>query len=161
MYHQTLGFIRRNDELLMLNREYAPTLGLWNGVGGKFEQGETATECILREIYEETGIALLESQIQDKGMISWVVDTGIVGGMHVFLANLDDHFVYATPRKIKEEILDWKTITWLLAEANFGVGEMIPKYLSLLLEDGCRYHHKCVIQDRKLTGYSYERINSA
>lgn len=40
MYKQTLCFIRRNDEILMLNRENKPTHGLWNGVGGKMESEE-------------------------------------------------------------------------------------------------------------------------
>ncbi len=53
MYKQTLCFIRRNDELLMLNREYKPTLGLWNGVGGKIEGNETPLECVIREVKEE------------------------------------------------------------------------------------------------------------
>ena len=30
--------------------------GKWIGVGGKFEQGETAGECLSREVLEETGI---------------------------------------------------------------------------------------------------------
>lgn len=41
MYKHTLCFIKRNEEILMLNREYDPVKGLWNGVGGKIEKGET------------------------------------------------------------------------------------------------------------------------
>ncbi|WP_317951282.1 NUDIX domain-containing protein, partial [Rossellomorea marisflavi] len=50
MYKYTLCFIQRNDEILMLNRDKPPVLGLWNGVGGKVADGETPTACILREI---------------------------------------------------------------------------------------------------------------
>ena len=32
--------------------------GKWLGIGGKFEPGETADECNMREVYEETGIRL-------------------------------------------------------------------------------------------------------
>jgi 8-oxo-dGTP diphosphatase len=42
----------------MLNREKSPLLGLWNGVGGKIEQGETAKVSVLREIEEETELIL-------------------------------------------------------------------------------------------------------
>ncbi len=35
MYKHTLCFIKRNEEILMLNREYDPVKGLWNGVGGE------------------------------------------------------------------------------------------------------------------------------
>ena len=30
--------------------------GLWNGLGGKVEPGETIMECVLREVDEESGI---------------------------------------------------------------------------------------------------------
>ncbi|MGX5575494.1 hypothetical protein ACWKTS_29890 [Bacillus toyonensis] len=33
MHKHTLCFIKRNEEILMLNREYDPVKGLWNGVG--------------------------------------------------------------------------------------------------------------------------------
>lgn len=36
MFNQTLCFIRKDDEILMLNRQKAPLQGLWNGVGGKY-----------------------------------------------------------------------------------------------------------------------------
>ncbi len=50
MYKHTLCFIKRNEEILMLNREYDPVKGLWNGVGGKIEKGETPLENAIREI---------------------------------------------------------------------------------------------------------------
>ena len=37
MYKHTLCFIKRNEEILMLNREHDPVKGLWNGVGGKID----------------------------------------------------------------------------------------------------------------------------
>ena len=32
--------------------------GKWNGLGGKFEPGETSDECVIREIYEESGLSI-------------------------------------------------------------------------------------------------------
>ncbi len=32
--------------------------GKWIGVGGKFEEGESPDECLLREVREETGLTL-------------------------------------------------------------------------------------------------------
>ncbi|MEQ2526318.1 8-oxo-dGTP diphosphatase [Bacillaceae bacterium CLA-AA-H227] len=158
MYKQTLCFIRRNDELLVLNREYAPTQGLWNGVGGKMENEETPLECVIREVKEETDIDISSYQIRDKGIISWEVDNSFSGGMYVFLVDIVGDYVYPTPKKTEEGILDWKKISWLLAEKNYGVGEMIPQYLPITLNDDKKYHHHCVIKNAKLTGYEYKEL---
>jgi 8-oxo-dGTP diphosphatase len=32
--------------------------GKWNGLGGKFEAGETPEECVRREVLEESGLAI-------------------------------------------------------------------------------------------------------
>lgn len=32
--------------------------GKWNGLGGKFEAGESPEECVVREVREEAGIAI-------------------------------------------------------------------------------------------------------
>jgi NADH pyrophosphatase NudC (nudix superfamily) len=32
--------------------------GKWNGLGGKFEAGETPEECVIREILEESGLSV-------------------------------------------------------------------------------------------------------
>ena len=32
--------------------------GKWNGLGGKFEPGESPEECAIREIEEESGLGL-------------------------------------------------------------------------------------------------------
>ncbi len=46
MYKHTLCFIKRNEEILMLNRKYDPVKGLWNGVGGKIEKRRnTVRKC--------------------------------------------------------------------------------------------------------------------
>ncbi len=63
MYKHTLCFIKRNEEILMLNREYDPVKGLWNGIGGKIEKGETPLENAIREIKEETNIKVTYDQI--------------------------------------------------------------------------------------------------
>ncbi|EJS68960.1 hypothetical protein ICU_02513 [Bacillus cereus BAG2X1-1] len=81
MYKYTLCFIKRNEEILMLNREYAPVKGLWNGVGGKIEARETPLENAIREIKEETHIDVKQNQIQFKGIIKWE-DSSYSGGMY-------------------------------------------------------------------------------
>lgn len=97
MYKHTLCFIKRNEEILMLNREYDPVKGLWNGVGGKIEKGETPLENAIREIKEETNIKVTYDQIQFKGIIKWE-DSSYSGGMYVYLVELLHEFTYHTPK---------------------------------------------------------------
>ena len=57
----TLCYIERGDEYLMLHRikkENDVNHDKWIGVGGHFEAGESPEECLLREVYEETGLTL-------------------------------------------------------------------------------------------------------
>lgn len=66
----TLAYIERDGKLLMLHRVKKDNdmhWGKYNGVGGKFEFGESAEECLVREIQEETGITATEYAF--KGMI--------------------------------------------------------------------------------------------
>ena len=49
----TLCYIEQNGRYLMLLRnkkEQDLNEGKWIGVGGKFEEGETPEECLLREV---------------------------------------------------------------------------------------------------------------
>jgi 8-oxo-dGTP diphosphatase len=43
--------------------------GKWNGLGGKFEPGETPEECARREILEESGLTV--EHMDFKGMITF------------------------------------------------------------------------------------------
>jgi len=44
-------------------------LGKWNGLGGKFEPGETPEGCAIREIYEESGLTVRNPLL--KGFITF------------------------------------------------------------------------------------------
>lgn len=55
----TLCYVRQNGKTLMVHRvkkENDMHQGKWNGLGGKFEPGETPEECARREILEESGL---------------------------------------------------------------------------------------------------------
>lgn len=57
----TLCYIEQNDSYLMLHRikkKEDVNQGKWIGVGGHFEYGESPEECLLREVWEETGLTL-------------------------------------------------------------------------------------------------------
>ncbi|HEK9098854.1 TPA: 8-oxo-dGTP diphosphatase [Bacillus pseudomycoides] len=159
MYKHTLCFIRRNEEILMLNREYDPVKGLWNGVGGKIESGETPLESAIREIKEETDIDVKNNQIHFKGIITWEVDHTYSGGMYAYVVDVSNNFYYETPKKTTEGILDWKDVSWILSEYNYGVGKMIPHFLPKMLNEPHVLEHKCVIINNTLVEYDCKEFN--
>ena len=63
MKNTTLCYIEKDGKYLMLYRnkkENDLNEGKWIGVGGKFEPGETAEQCLVREVREETGLTLTD-----------------------------------------------------------------------------------------------------
>lgn len=63
MVNTTLCYLEKDGRYLMLYRnkkENDPCEGKWVGIGGKFEEGESADECLVREVLEETGLLLTD-----------------------------------------------------------------------------------------------------
>ena len=55
----TLCYVQKNGRTLMLHRVKKDKdihQGKWNGLGGKMESGETPEECVVREVFEESGL---------------------------------------------------------------------------------------------------------
>ncbi|MZI82732.1 NUDIX domain-containing protein [Clostridium butyricum] len=156
MYKYTLCFIIQNDKILLLNREKSRWMGSWNGVGGKFEENETPTQCILREVLEETGIKL--HKVKYRGIIKHIIDDFKKMEIYVFIAELPYDYIYNTPKKSNEGILDWKRISWILNPENTGIPTDIPQVLPLILESDDIHEHLCVFQNNFLVEYKSSKI---
>jgi len=154
----TLCFIQRGKQILLLNRQFAPNLGLWNGVGGKIEPGETVLKSALREIKEETGMLLLEEQLKNKGEVSWLVEGEDVGGLHIFHAVIPMDVVYPTPLLTDEGILDWKDLDWIMDEENLGIAEIVPKMLENMIVSQERYEYIAHYKNDKLINCEQRKI---
>ena len=88
MIESTLCYIEKDNMYLMLHRtkkEIDCNKGKWIGVGGKLETGETAAECLLREVREETGIVL--DSYQPRGIITFTSDIWESERMYLFTAD--------------------------------------------------------------------------
>ena len=86
----TLCYIEREDSYLMMHRvkkEKDINKDKWIGVGGHFEEGESPEECLLREVYEETGLTLTSFRL--RGMITFVTD--IYPTEYMFLYTADGY----------------------------------------------------------------------
>ena len=68
----TLCYLRKDGHTLMIHRvkkENDMHAGKWNGLGGKFEPGESPEECARREIFEESG--LVANSLELKGVLTF------------------------------------------------------------------------------------------
>ena len=138
MYKYTLCFIRKGNQILMLNRLYPPNMGKWNGIGGNIRHDETPHQGAVREIFEETGIQVERAEL--AGTVTWITDKE-TSGMYVFIASVSSSFHYPTPVKAEEGILDWKDIEWILHPNNQGMASHIQQILPGMLS-GERYEHR-------------------
>jgi len=81
---------KKTDSTLMIHRvkkqnDYHE--GKWNGLGGKFEAGESPEECAIREIEEECGLKV--KSVTMKGFITFPLFDG-KEDWYVFLFVADD-----------------------------------------------------------------------
>jgi 8-oxo-dGTP diphosphatase len=68
----TLCYVRKDGRTLMIHRikkENDIHKGKWNGLGGKFEPGESPEDCVVREVREESGL-IIKNPVM-KGFLSF------------------------------------------------------------------------------------------
>ena len=86
MIQTTLCYIEKDGQYLMLHRTKKKNdvnHDKWIGIGGKFETDESPYECVIREMYEETGLAPL--LLEYRGVITFVCEGAPSEMMHLFL----------------------------------------------------------------------------
>ena len=87
----TLCYITCGERTLMLHRnkkENDENAGKWVGIGGKFEEGESPEDCLVREVFEETGIKL--ESYKFRWIVTFVSDKGVTEYMCLFTATVPE-----------------------------------------------------------------------
>ena len=105
MKNTSLCYIEKDNEYLMLHRikkSNDENAGKWIGVGGKFKEGESPEECMLREVSEETGLTLLSWRF--RGIITFSYDTWETEYMHLFTSDSFEGRIH----ECDEGILQWQ-----------------------------------------------------
>ena len=88
MILSTLGYIEKDGKYLMLHRTKKKNdinKDKWLGIGGKFEEGESPEECIIREVKEETGLTLNTYKL--RCIVTYVSTNWETEYMYVFTSN--------------------------------------------------------------------------
>lgn len=104
MRNTSLCYIERGGKYLMLHRvkkTVDENKDKWIGIGGKFEEGESPEDCVIREVSEETGLTL--NSWRYRGIVTFVSDEWGTEYMHLFTS---DDFSGA-PRECDEGVLEW------------------------------------------------------
>ena len=88
MRNTTLCHIERDGKLLMMHRVKKTAdenRDKWIGIGGKFLEGESPEDCLLREVLEETGLRLRSWRF--RGIVTFVSDEWGTEYMHLFTSD--------------------------------------------------------------------------
>ena len=104
MRSTSLCYIEHDGKYLMLHRvkkEHDENHDKWIGIGGKFEEGESPEDCMLREAKEETGLDILRWRY--RGIVTFVSDEWGTEYMHLFTA---DEFA-GNIKDCNEGVLEW------------------------------------------------------
>ena len=129
MLNTTLCYITRGDQVLMLHRvkkQNDINKDKWIGIGGKFEEGESPEECLLREAREETGLELTSWQC--RGVVTFTQEGWGTEYMYLFTA---DDFI-GEPGPCSEGELAWVSREFIAGLPQWE-GDKI--FLDLLWQD--------------------------
>ena len=89
MRNTTLCYIQNDrGQTLLLHRvkkENDLNKDKWIGVGGGFEDKESPEDCLIREVYEETGLTL--TRYRYRGIVTFVSDRWETEYMHLYTAD--------------------------------------------------------------------------
>ena len=148
MILSTLCYIEKEGCWLMLHRTKKKNdinHDKWLGIGGKFEEGESPEECLLREVREETGLTLTDYRF--RGLVTFVSDEAPTEYMHLFTAT----GFTGTLRECDEGTLEWIPI---------GEVDLLPLwqgdrlFLSLLRQEGPFFSLELEYRGDRLVGAS-------
>lgn len=144
----TLCYLKNGGKTLMIHRikkENDMHQGKWNGLGGKLDPGETPEECVIREVREESGLAIVDPLL--KGFLTFPG-----------FANDEDWYAFVfLARKFKGHLIDSKegVLRWIndeeLLSLDLWEGDLI--FLPWLERPGF-FSGKFVYQDGQLKDYS-------
>lgn len=146
MINTTLCYLQRGDSYLMLHRvkkENDLNQDKWIGVGGKFEDRESPEDCLLREVREETGLALTRWQF--RGVVTFCNNEDEAEYMHLFTADGWE----GTLRDCDEGELRWIPKDQI-DSLNLWEGDRI--FLRLLAEDAPFFSLKLTYHNDVLVG---------
>lgn len=130
----TLCYVMNDNKTLMLYRNKKENdyhEGKWNGLGGKFEQGEAPEECAIREVFEESGLKVKDPILKGHitfpmfdGKDDWYVWLYVFNGFEGNLIDSPEGRLEWIPNEKLNELNLWEGdkifIPWLFNDKIFS-----------------------------------------
>ena len=114
----------------------------WIGIGGKFEEGESPEDCLLREAKEETGLTLTSYRL--RGIVTFISDRW--ESEYMFLYTADGY--EGELKECNEGNLEW-VLKDQMETLNLWEGDKI--FFRLLQEEVPYFSLKLVYEGEKLS----------
>ena len=80
----TLAYLLKEDSLCLAMKKRGFGEGNWNGFGGKVEEGESIKKGVIREIMEESGVVVTESDLDKVAIVEFFFKDGKHLEVHTF-----------------------------------------------------------------------------
>lgn len=155
MQHATLCFIQDGDHVLLIRKKRGIGEGLFNGPGGKIEDGETPKQCALREVKEEIGVHVPGDAVEKCGELHFVFGDDPFMHVHVFTTTE----FHGKPEETEEAAPHWFHIDKLPFE------EMWPddRHWFPLMLDGETFYGEFFFDEDgdEILEYDLQRIDGA
>lgn len=145
----TLCYIEKEGQYLLLHRikkENDVNRDKWIGVGGKFLEGESPEECLLREVKEETGLTLTRWRF--RGIVTFVCPPWPVEYMHLYTADGFEGEV----GECDEGVLEWVDKQKV---CDLPIWEGDRLFLARLATDAPPFSLKLVYEGDRLVEYTF------
>lgn len=125
MLQTTLCFLLRDapeKTILLGMKKRGFTAGRWNGFGGKIHENETPVQAAIREVYEEIGVQIHESELAKVAELTFLSILNAKGDpsdtfIHVFIAKNWE----GIPKETEEMKPEWFAVN------NIPIGGMWPE----------------------------------
>lgn len=124
---ETLLYIIRGDKVLLIRKKRGLGAGLYNGVGGKVNEGEIPIQAAIRECVEEIGVEPMG--VEWVGLLEFYNNGSLYGFVHVFKA---ENF-NGEPRESEEAAPIWFKIDEIPYEKMWEDDKF---WLPLVLKEG-------------------------